>query len=85
MADHTVILTHRSVAEHLYAAGFEITSVTPRFLPYSFTGRLPATAALIRLYLALRPAWRVLGKQFLVIAHKPESEGTGAASERESE
>src|ERR1700753_634368 len=32
-ADHTVILTHVSMAEHLYAAGFEGTTEVPRFLP----------------------------------------------------
>ncbi len=50
-ADHTVILTHVGVEEHLYAAGFESESVVPRFLPYSFRGRLPASAALTRRYL----------------------------------
>ena len=40
-ADHTVIFTHRAIAEHLYAAGFEPERVEPRFLPYSFRGRLP--------------------------------------------
>ena len=38
MADHTLIFTHRAIAEHLYAAGFEPERVEPRFLPYSFTG-----------------------------------------------
>jgi hypothetical protein len=38
----------------------------PRFLPYSFTGGLPAGRRLVRLYLAMPPAWRLLGKQFLV-------------------
>jgi len=71
MADHTVILTHRAVAEHLFAAGFEIESVTPRFLPYSFTGRLPAGRGLVRLYLRLPLAWRLFGKQFLVIGRVP--------------
>jgi Methyltransferase domain len=66
MADHTVILTHRAVAEHLYAAGFEVDDVVARFLPYSFTGGLPAGPHLVRLYLAMPPAWRILGKQFLV-------------------
>lgn len=69
-ADHTVILTHLGVEEHLYAAGFEIDAVDPRFLPYSFRGRLPASSALTRRYLATPLAWRVLGKQFLVVARR---------------
>jgi 2-polyprenyl-3-methyl-5-hydroxy-6-metoxy-1,4-benzoquinol methylase len=70
MADHTVILTHNAVAEHLYAAGFEVERVVPRFLPYSFTGRLPASAGLVRAYLRIPLAWRILGKQFLVIGRR---------------
>jgi SAM-dependent methyltransferase len=66
-ADHTVPLTHISVEEHLYAAGFEIRRNVPRFLPYTFAGRLPAAPVLVRAYLRVQPAWRVLGKQFLVI------------------
>jgi AdoMet dependent proline di-methyltransferase len=70
-ADHSVILTHVAVQEHLYAAGFEIVAVDARFLPYSFRGRLPAGAALARGYLATPLAWRLLGKQFLVVARRP--------------
>jgi hypothetical protein len=70
-ADHTVILTERGVAEHLYAAGFTILRVHPRFVPYSFTGRLPSSAPLVRAYLRFPLAWRLLGKQFLVIAERP--------------
>jgi SAM-dependent methyltransferase len=70
-ADHTVILTERGVAEHLYAAGFAIERVHARFLPYSFTGRLPSSPALVRAYLRFPPAWRILGRQFLVIAQRP--------------
>ena len=73
-ADHTVILTHVSVAEHLHAAGFEVTGVFPRFLPYSFRGRLPASPLLTRAYLHLPAAWRLLGKQFLVLARNPATE-----------
>lgn len=69
-ADHVVALTHVAVAEHLYAAGFEPAAMTPRFLPYSFRGRLPASAALTRLYLRLPVAWRVLGRQFLVVGER---------------
>ena len=71
MADHTLIFTHRAIAEHLYAAGFEPERVEPRFLPYSFTGRLPPSPALTRRYLQTPAAWRLLGKQFLVIGRRP--------------
>lgn len=72
-ADHTVALTHISTAEHLYAAGFEVTEVVPRFLPYSFRGRFPASARLTRLYLTTKPAWRLVGKQFLVVGQRSTS------------
>jgi SAM-dependent methyltransferase len=70
MADHTLILTHKAVAEHLYAAGFEPERVEARFLPYSFTGRLPPSARLTRGYLRTPLAWRLLGRQFLVIGRR---------------
>jgi SAM-dependent methyltransferase len=70
-ADHIVILSHVAVAEHLYAAGFSITSVSPRFLPYSFRGVLPPSPALTRMYLRMPVFWRLLGKQFLVLGRKP--------------
>lgn len=70
MADHTLALTHLAVAEHLYAAGYTPERVEARFLPYSFTGRLPPSPALTRIYLRSRWAWRVLGKQFLVVARR---------------
>jgi len=70
-ADHTVALTHVSVAEHLHAAGFEVTTVIPRFLPYSFRSVLPASRLLTRTYLHFPVLWRVLGKQFLVLGVKP--------------
>jgi ubiquinone/menaquinone biosynthesis C-methylase UbiE len=66
-ADHYVALTHVAIAEHLYGAGFEPTTIIPRYLPYSFRGILPPSRTLTRLYLKTPPAWRLLGKQFLVI------------------
>ena len=73
-ADHSVILTHVGVAEHVYAAGFDVTTVTPRFLPYSFRGLLPPSPRLTRTYLRMPVLWRLFGKQFLVIARKPAAE-----------
>jgi SAM-dependent methyltransferase len=70
-ADHVTALTHVSVDEHLHAAGFVVERVVPRFLPYSFRGRLPASPLLVRTYLRAPLAWRLLGKQFLVIGRRP--------------
>ena len=67
-------MTHVGVAEHVYAAGFDVTTVTPRFLPYSFRGLLPPSPRLTRAYLRMPVFWRLLGKQFLVIARKPAAE-----------
>jgi hypothetical protein len=69
-ADHTLALTHRAVAEHLYAAGYQVFSDTPRFLPYTFTGRLPTRDFLTRAYLRIPLAWHLLGKQFLVVGRR---------------
>jgi SAM-dependent methyltransferase len=73
-ADHTVILSHVAVAGHLYAAGLEVTAVCPRFLPYSFRGLLPPSPRLTRTYLRTPALWRLLGKQFLIFARRPDVE-----------
>jgi SAM-dependent methyltransferase len=70
-ADHTVILSHIAAAEHVYAAGFDVTAVSARFLPYSFRGLLPPSPLLTRVYLRAPALWRLLGKQFLVLGRKP--------------
>ncbi len=69
-ADHTVILTETSIAEHLYGAGFKIEKIHPKFLPLSFRSKIPAWNFLIKSYLALPFAWVFMGKQFLLIAKK---------------
>jgi SAM-dependent methyltransferase len=69
-ADHYVALTHIAIAEHLYAAGFEPERVIPRYLPYSFRGILPPSRRLTDLYLRIPLAWKLLGKQFLVVGRR---------------
>jgi SAM-dependent methyltransferase len=69
-ADHTTILTHLSVEEHLVAAGLEIQKVVPRFLPYSFRSRFPSFEITTRLYLRHPILWKLFGKQFLLVARK---------------
>jgi SAM-dependent methyltransferase len=69
--DHYLPLSHLSLEEGLVVAGFEIVSIIPRFLPYTTRSVLPQHPAFIALYLKIRLMWRLLGKQFLVIARKP--------------
>jgi hypothetical protein len=76
-ADHTLALTHKAVVEHLYAAGFEVTAVIPRFLPYSFRSRIPASPVLTRIYLRVPALWRAFGKQYLVLGVKGDRRAKG--------
>jgi SAM-dependent methyltransferase len=69
--DHHLPLSDRSLVEALEFTGFQIDRVIPRFLPYTMKGKKPPPALMVRLYLSLPICWRFLGKQFLVIAHKP--------------
>jgi SAM-dependent methyltransferase len=70
--DHVLPLTHLSCSEAFAKAGFEVLEVVDRFLPFSTRSRLPQSPWLVRLYLALPLVWRILGRQFLIIARKPE-------------
>ena len=65
--DHKVALTEHSLQEAAELAGLRMEELIVRFLPYSTKGRLPAHPALVRLYLRVRPAWRLLGKQTLYV------------------
>jgi SAM-dependent methyltransferase len=70
--DHVVPLTARSLAEALELVGFRTEEVIDRFLPYTMAGQQrPPSSLAIRAYLRLRPAWRLFGRQFLVVAVKP--------------
>jgi ubiquinone/menaquinone biosynthesis C-methylase UbiE len=69
--DHYLPLSHLSLEEGLVQAGYEVKTIVPRFLPYTTRSALPKHSALIKLYLKLPLAWRIMGKQFLVVAQKP--------------
>lgn len=69
--DHDLPLSDRAVVEATESAGFRTELVVPRFLPYTLPGKLPSWGGLLRLYLSLPLAQRILGKQFLVIVRKP--------------
>ncbi len=68
--DHHKALTERSLCEAIEASGFTVERLITRFLPFTTKARLPQAPPLVRLYLALPPVWRVLGKQTLCVARK---------------
>jgi ubiquinone/menaquinone biosynthesis C-methylase UbiE len=69
--DHHTPLSHLSAAEAFALAGFEVVELIDRFLPFSTKSALPKHPALVRAYLACPWAWRILGKQFLIVGAKP--------------
>ena len=69
--DHHLPLSHLSCAEAFAMAGFEVTDLVGRFLPWTTRSLLPQHPLLVRLYLSIRPAWWVLGRQFLIVGRKP--------------
>jgi SAM-dependent methyltransferase len=68
--DHKVALTDRSLTEAAELAGFATEQLVRRFLPYTTKGRLPVSPPLVRLYLKLPLAWRLLGQQTLFLARR---------------
>src|SRR5262249_28099181 len=61
-------LSHLSLEEGLVQADYEIDRIIPRFLPYTTRSRLPQHPLLVAWYLNVPVAWRLMGKQFLVVA-----------------
>ena len=64
-------LTDTSLAEILRLHGFEIEKSIARFLPYTMVNQRAVPSATVSLYLKLPVAWRIFGKQFLIVARKP--------------
>jgi SAM-dependent methyltransferase len=66
--DHRVALTEHSLVEAAQTAGFEVEHLVPRFLPYTTKSRMPQASWLVRAYLRAPLAWRLMGKQTLLVA-----------------
>ena len=68
--DHLLPLTDRSMVEILTLTGFAVERVEPRFLPYSMSQGFTPPIGFIPLYIRLPFLWRILGKQFLLVARR---------------
>jgi SAM-dependent methyltransferase len=75
--DHHIPLTHLSLQEALCLHKFHIEKAWESFLPYTLVDSPRYPLFLLRLYLQMPFAWRFFGRQFLVIARKPEVDGAG--------
>lgn len=71
--DHHLALSHLSLAEGLAMHGFVVERVVDRFLPYTTRSSLPQAPWLVSLYLKFPLVWKILGKQFFVVAVKSEA------------
>jgi len=71
--DHHVALTERAMVELLSMNGFVVEHCLPRFLPYTMSTGQTWPLAFLKLYLRLPMAWKLFGKQFLVVGRKTGS------------
>ena len=68
--DHHVPMSDRSLREVLELSGFHLETCIPRFLPYTMSDGKQPPIALLRAYLRMPFAWRILGRQFLLVARR---------------
>jgi SAM-dependent methyltransferase len=68
--DHYLALTELSLGEAMAETGFTVEKQIPRFLPYTMSRGGQPPVWILRLYLNLRFAWPLFGKQFLVVGRK---------------
>jgi SAM-dependent methyltransferase len=68
--DHHLPLTDAAIGEALAVQGFTVEESVDRFLPYTMVNQRHFPAALVSLYLKIPIAWKVFGKQFLVVGRK---------------
>ncbi len=70
--DHYLPLTELSMQEGLELIGFRVEASHARFLPYTMATGINPPLWTVSLYLRLPILWRWFGKQFLLIASKPD-------------
>jgi ubiquinone/menaquinone biosynthesis C-methylase UbiE len=71
--DHITPVDDRAMMEAFTMTGYRVTKNVPRFLPYTTKSRLPSGPALVRLYLKVPLAWRVLGAQAFMVAEPSDA------------
>lgn len=70
VVDHRLALSEQSLAETLVSRGFSIEKCIARFMPFTMSEGVQYPTFFVAAYLRLPLAWRIFGKQFLVIGRK---------------
>ena len=68
--DHHIPLSDKSLVEILQASGFTVDNVIDRFLPYTTKSSIPKSPWLVKLYIKMPFAWKIMGKQAFICAKK---------------
>jgi SAM-dependent methyltransferase len=66
--DHHIPLSDLSLTELLQLRSFQVEKCWPRFLPYTMVHRRRPPLFFLKLYLKFPLVWRLLGRQFLIVA-----------------
>ncbi len=74
--DHHVYLTEASLGEAMEITGYQLELVKPRFLPFTMIKAPEYPMFFVRLYLMSPWFWKIRGRQFLLVARKPEGKST---------
>lgn len=70
VVDHRLALSEQSLVKTLVSQGFSIQKYIARFLPFTMSEGLQYPTFFVAAYLRFPLAWRIFGKQFLVIGRK---------------
>ncbi len=68
--DHHIPLSHLSCAEAFRLNGLEVVELLGRFLPFTTCSVVPKHPFFVSLYLKLPAAWRLFGRQFLIVGRR---------------
>jgi SAM-dependent methyltransferase len=68
--DHYIELTELSLAEVMTMTSYQMEEVIPKFLPYSMSQGSRPPLWTLKLFLKLPLAWKIFGRQFLVVGRK---------------
>ncbi|MCB0419637.1 MAG: class I SAM-dependent methyltransferase [Bdellovibrionales bacterium] len=69
--DHHLPLSHLTMIEGLEMTNFAIEKVHAKFVPFSTKSKIPSHPLLVRIYLMVPFVWKIMGKQFFILAKKP--------------